>query len=215
MLSYKEYITEQFDKSETTPKKTIKGYKLFRINPKQKGKLFPLFVDANTSVPMGVWLDAKSGEMTDKGKVKSKLGPLAYRPGWHSGDVPVATHIGKGKPPKYRPENQVWAEVEIPADVDWQEEANKRARRLKKDSKTTGLKKGDIDPKTAHITDQLPTNGHYRYKTNPNMTGNWIISGAVKVNKVLSDEEVKKINSSKGVSDLPREKPINLKELGF
>jgi predicted PurR-regulated permease PerM len=27
--------------------------------------------------------------------VKSKLGPLAYRPGWHAGDVPIATHIGE------------------------------------------------------------------------------------------------------------------------
>jgi hypothetical protein len=37
----------------------------------------------------------------------------------------------------------------------------------------------------------------------------------IKVNRVLSDEEVEKINSSKGVSDLPREEPIDLKELGF
>ena len=33
-------------------------------------------------------------QKTGRKKVKSKLGPLAYRPGWHSGDVPYASHIG-------------------------------------------------------------------------------------------------------------------------
>lgn len=215
MLSYKEYllIQEEFKRSKETPKKTIKGYKLFKIKKNSPDKIYPLFVDANTSVPMGVWLDAKAGEMTDKGKVKSKLGPLAYRPGWHSGDTPSAKHIGEGgTPPKYRPKNQVWAEVEIPDDYDWQSEANKRANRLKRDSKTTGLKKGDIDPKTAHITDQIPFNGHYKYKTNPNMEGQWIISGSVKVNKILTDEEVERINKSNGTSDLPRKEPLDLDE---
>ena len=225
MLTYKQYLlelneseilVEKFERSEKLPKKTIKGYKLFRINKNQIGKLYPLFVDANTSVPIGVWLDAKSGEMTDNGKVKSKLGELAYRPGWHSGDVPVATHIGEGgTKPKFRPNNQVWAEVEIPDDFNWQDEAIKRGRKLKKDSKVTGLKKGDIDPKSAHITDAIPKDGHYRYKTNPNMTGNWIISGAIKVNRVLTDEEVEKINNANGVADLPRREPLDIKELGF
>lgn len=86
---------------------------------------------------------------------------------------------------------------------------------VKKDSKVSGLKKGDIVPKTAHITDQVPFGGHYRYKTNNNMLGNWLISGSIKVVKVLSQEEVEKINKSFGVEDLPRKTPLNLKELGF
>ena len=195
------------------PQKTIKAYKLFKTDPKKPGELFPLFVDANTPVSQGVWSKAKAGELGDAGKVKSKIGPLAYRPGWHAGDLPVATHIGgkvdptTGKrvadrkfAPNIREDNQVWAEVEIPADVDWQAVADARAKITKK---------GTPDPKTAHITDQLPSGGYYRYKTNSNMTGNWLISGEMKVNRVLDRSEVNAINEAAGVKDLPTLSELN------
>ena len=191
------------------PKETVKAYKLFRVDQKQPGKLFPLFVDANTPVEKDKWVEAKVGEMIGN-KVKSKIGPLAYRPGWHAGDLPVATHIGEKSDnsltaPDRRPKNQVWAEVEMPNDVDWQSEANRRGTN----------KQGKLIPVKAHITDQIPLGGHYRYKTNPNITGNWLIGGAMKVNRVLPDEEVQKINKKARVSDLPRSEPINLKDYGF
>ena len=180
------------------PQKTVKAYKLFR---QEDGKLFPLFVDAKEEVAIGNWLKAKAGETAASGKVKSKIGPLAYRPGWHAGDLPIATHIGARShgdpklPPDTRPSNQVWAEIEMADDVDWQKVADERARITKK---------GTPDPKTAHITDQVPYGGYYRYKTNPNMTGNWMIGGDMRVNRVLTDDEVKAINEAAGVSDLPR-----------
>lgn len=191
------------------PKKTVKAYKLFRVHPKHPGKLFPLFVNANEPVEMGKWQDAQIGEMTGN-KVKSKIGPLAFRPGWHAGDVPVATHIGeKSDPsltaPDVRPDNHVWAEVEMPNDVDWQTEANKRGTNAQ----------GRVVPVKAHITDQIPKGGHYRYKTNSNMTGNWLIGGSMKVNRVLDDKEVRSINKAAGVADLPRAKPFNAKKYGF
>lgn len=190
-----------------TPKKTVKAYKLFRTDKKKPGKLFPLFVDANTPVETGKWLAAKEGEMRGS-KVKSKIGDLAYRPGWHAGDLPVATHIGEKSDPKLkapdtRPDNHVWAEVEMPHDKDWQTEANKRGTNAQ----------GKVVPVKAHITDQIPHGGHYRYKTNSNMTGNWLIGGAMKVNRVLSDAEVKKINKAAGVADLPRRKKTSMQEL--
>jgi hypothetical protein len=195
--------------SVSEPKKTVKAYKLFRVHPKHPGKLFPLFVDSNTPVAMNEWVAAKEGEMAN-GKVKSKLGPLAYRPGWHAGDLPIATHIGEKshkdlKAPDRRPANHAWAEIEMPDDVDWQSEANKRGVNAK----------GKFIPSRAHITDQLPHEGHYRYKTNPNMTGNWLIGGAMKVNKVLTDDEVKKINEQAGAKDLPRAAPFDAKHFGF
>ena len=191
------------------PKKTVKAYKLFRVHPKHPGKLFPLFVDANTPVEMDKWIDAKEGEMA-KGKVKSKIGPLAYRPGWHAGDLPIATHIGeKSDPsltaPDVRPDNHAWAEVEMPDDVDWQAEATKRGTNAQ----------GRVIPVKAHITDQIPKGGHYRYKTNPNMTGNWLIGGSMKVNRVLTDKEVAKINKAAGLADLPRAQPFKGKKFGF
>ena len=194
------------------PKNTVKAYKLFRVHEKHPGKLFPLFVDANTPVEMGKWIDAKSGEMKGT-KVKSKIGPLAYRPGWHAGDVPVATHIGEKSdpanmvdmPPDTRPHNHVWAEIEMPNDVDWQSVANERGMNPK----------GKLIAREAHITDQIPKGGHYRYKTNSNMTGNWLIGGSMKVNRILGDKEVERINNKAGVADLPRAQPFNKKAFGF
>ena len=181
------------------PKNTVKAYKLFKR--KKDGKIYPLFVNANKPVPVGQWLEAEEGPQgKSEGKVKSSLGDLAYRPGWHAGDLPVATHIG-GKSrkeltaPDYRPDDHVWAEVEMPNDVDWQSVANSRMRYTQD---------GRPILNTAHITDQLPKGGFYRYKTNPNMTGNWLIGGSMKVNRILSDDEVKQINDAAGTSDLPR-----------
>jgi hypothetical protein len=187
---------ELWEEEEYAPKKTVTAYKLFNH---RGGKLYPLFVNHDKEVPVGKWLHADMGGADPKKPthVKSKLGPLAMRPGWHSGDLPVATHIG-GKThaglskPNYRPDHQVWAQVEHPADHDWQTEANKRGKGVK-----------------AHITDQVPNHGHYRYKTNPNMTGNWIISGQMKVNRILPDHEVEAINKKAGTADLPRLKKIN------
>ena len=191
------------------PKNTVKAYKLFRVHEKHPGKLFPLFVDANTPVEMNKWVNAKEGEMAN-GKVKSKIGALAFRPGWHAGDVPVATHIGEKSDssltaPDTRPDNHAWAEVEMPNDKDWQSEANKRGTNAQ----------GKVIPVKAHITDQIPKGGHYRYKTNPNMTGNWLIGGSMKVNKILTDAEVAKINKAHGVEDLPRAQKFNKKKFGF
>jgi len=247
------------------PKKTIKAYKLFRVNANRPGELFPLFVNADKPVEIGKWYEAEVGEMSGD-KVKSKIGNLAYRPGWHAGDSPLATHIGDFTPqqkaqkaraedarksamqtaladprftdsyqqadaatkkklladlkasinkkypypkgtttPSIRPDNQVWAEVEMPADYDWQSEADKR-----------GINpKGKFIAKTAHITDQIPKGGHYRYKTNTNMTGNWIIGGAMKVTRALSDQEVEQLNTKVGAADLARTRPFDNKKYGF
>lgn len=185
--------------SALEPRETVKAYKLFKTKQNAPGELFPLFVNANKSVPIGEWVNAEVGPVAASGKVKSKLGELAYRPGWHAGDLPVATHIGgKSDPslraPDYRRPDEVWAEVEMPNDVDWQSVANERAR----------LNKAGVPiASTAHITDQVPEGGFYRYKTSPNMKGNWLIGGSMKVNRVLTPEEVQAINEAQGVADLP------------
>jgi len=167
----------------------MKAYKLFRI---KNGVLFPLYVNASTPTPLGEWLPATSGEMTNDGKVKSKLGKLAYRPGWHCSLYPIATHIGakanpKDSKPSFRPNDQVWAEVEIEDSIDYQPIADQQGKHAR-------------DKQLKYI----PRHGYYSYKTNPNMYGTWLIAGDIKVNKILSDAEVMKINSEIGVMDLPR-----------
>ena len=182
------------------PSKTVKAYKLFRVHEKHPGKLFPLFIGKHDPVEMGKWVSAE--HIPTKG--------FAERPGWHAGELPMATHIGeRGDPnvtaPTIRPHNQVWTEIEMPHDVDWQSEANRRGTN----------KQGKVIAREAHITDQVPYGGHYRYKTNPNMTGSWLIGGAMKVNRILSDAEVKKINKAAKSSDLPRKEPFDKKRFGF
>ena len=185
------------------PSKTQTAYKLFRTKPDAPDEYFPLFVNADQGVAQNQWIPAEVGALTEAGKVKSKIGDLAYRPGWHAGDYASATHIGgKSTPgqkkPDYRPANQVWAEVELPDDVDWQEIANSRASTVK-----SGPNKGQLNAREAHITDQIPEGGFYRYKTNPNMQGNWLIGGSMKINRRLDADEVKAIGEETGIPDLP------------
>lgn len=195
------------------PKKTITAYRIYdtvpgtgvRVknpsnNPPTVGR--PLFVNKNDHFEEGQWYDAKFGEVDpETGKVKASLtGGVAPRPGFHSAEVPMSTHLGgmaiKGKKVvNYRKATEVWARVELPDDVPWQEEANRRMTTLA-DGVTPDLS-------TAEITDQLPVGGNYKYKTNPNMTGSWIISGSVKVDKFLSPDEAKTIARDLGVEDLP------------
>ena len=249
-------------RTKPAPKEAIKAYKLFRVSKNAPGKIFPLFVDANTPVELGSWIDAdmaegysfqgsnghyyipstlyevvnertgkiekrKTGQGVEipndqvrqeliqrgflpEGSKAKSVTALARRPGWHSGDLPFSTHLGSksegSNTVDTRSSDQVWAEVEMAADVDWQQRANDAARRTKA---------GNIDVKTAHITDQIPEDGFYKYKTNPTMTGSWIIGGSMKVNRILSDSEVEAINKAAGVEDLPRTKPMDISEYGF
>ena len=205
-------------RTKPAPEKTQKAYKLFRV---KSGQLYPLFIDATIPVPAGQWLDADIGD--------NKKAKLAQRPGWHMGVSPSSQHIGTAlkqvldkvtgkskRKPTQRRDDQVWAEVEYAADVDWQKEANSRGRRYAKDNPKTGAKKGDIIPGTAEIMGEIPADGYYRYKTNSNMTGTWIIAGAMKVSKVLNDAEVAQINNDlNSTPDLPRATNLDLNKLGF
>ena len=186
------------------PENSVKAYKLFRAKASKPDEYFPLFVLSDKSVPVNEWVEAKSGKLTKEGEVESSIGKLAYRPGWHAGDYASATHIGGmsgGRSGKrfsgevnYRKADQVWAEIEMADDYDWQEVANSEARIMAN---------GQPDPATAHVTDQIPKGGFYRYKTNPNMTGNWLIGGDMKINRVLSPSEVKEIGLETNNPDLP------------
>ena len=185
-----------------------KGYKLFRVSRQNKGKLYPLFVNANKEVPIGIWVDAECGERKENGKVKSKLGDLKFRSGWHLCADPLCTHIGiKGKSgnieflnPQY-----VWCECEFSSDINYQSIVNELGRN----------KNGKIIPKNACM-EMPPKNGYYMYKTSPNMTGEWIIAGSIKINRILTDEEVENILKERGLVGLPRYGGnINLNEFGF
>lgn len=185
----------------------MKAYKLFRA---KEGKLYPLFVHHNKELPVNVWINAEEGVKTlinNNIKVKSKLGNLAFRPGFHSGDLPIATHIGikENQKVKYRRYNEVWCEVEISDKINYQKEAYKN-----------GLKKsGKFNSRDADLK-YIPVNGYYKYKTNPNMLGKWIISGSIKINKVLTEQEVNNILKDNNIKPMQWENgKLDLKNLGF
>lgn len=171
------------------------AYKMMRL--KGDGKLYPLFVNANTAYPIGVWVDATEGERKSNGKVKSRIGDLHFRPGFHLSDkVPYEKHIGikdsDGKIIAIHPD-MVWCEVEYSDVINYQAEADKNGTN----------KQGKLIKSRADL-DYIPVNGYYRYKTNPNMYGEWIIAGSMKIIKVLTDKEVEEKCEEFGLIPLPR-----------
>lgn len=175
------------------PKKKGVGYKVFVL---KDGKLYPPMV-ANpdgAATPVGVWLDADAAPIageskTDRPQVKQGgkgtqggSGKLAYRPGWHLGVVPYAIQFNRKDAEGNKtlfPKNFVFAEVEYAADVDYQEEARQEGINPsgKYQHSLAGLK-------------HLPTDGYYMYRTNPNPeTDPWVITGAMKVNRILTRAE--------------------------
>ena len=89
----------------------MRTYKLFRI---RDGDLYPLYVEAERKLDVGVWLDAHVGELADETHVRGRTGKLSLRPGFHSTDIPFTDWIGKkGSDGKlYQRPDTVWAECE-------------------------------------------------------------------------------------------------------
>jgi hypothetical protein len=164
------------------PKKTVKAYKLFETKPDQPGKLFPLFIDSSTSVPIGEWIPGKP--------VPTKS--FAPRPGWHAGELPLAPHLRDSATHTKIAPSRVWAEVEMPDDEDWQSKADKNGRMSK------ATKKSPSHWIAGEIKDQVPHGGHYKFNTKPGQGGTWLIGGAIRVKKVLSDKEVHDILTKAG-----------------
>lgn len=228
-------------REEAPPKKTIKGYKVFRV---VDGKLYPPMVDnpSGNGTPVGVWLNADIGGLAHNkdGSVKlntegrfavesSQGGSLSFRPGWHLGEYPDASQFGRmdtshplteeelatysGKtykdkksgntyPMNLFPYNFVWAECDVAADRDYQ-----------LDAMSLGVNdKGSFVRSRAGLP-YVPTDGYYKYRTNPDPnTAPWIISGAIKVNRILDDAEVAEICAQHGVTPQTREGYTNLKK---
>ena len=104
---------------------------------------------------------------------------FAMRPGWHAGSLPTMRQIGKGNAKNLRDDTFVWVEGEIPAEIDYNEEAQKNA---------------DKD-----IPDHIPTDGYYLKATNANKEASqadkvgWYVAGAFRANRIMSDKETRDI----------------------
>ena len=195
------------------PKKKAIGYKVFAL---KNGKLYPPVVanDGGSDTPIGKWLPCSCPPIvgytaaehrpqvaTGGNGTARNLGNLSFRPGWHLGLIPFAkqfcyklnnseTLIIDGR--YVFPDDFVFAECEYQADNDLSDECYQN-----------GLtKNGKYQHSRAGIP-RIPKNSFYRYRTNVDpSTEDWIITGAVKINRVLSREEVDQINASKGIKPL-------------
>ena len=190
-------------RSKGEPKKKGIGYKVFY---QKDGKLYPPMVanPGGEDTPVGVWLDADEGvrageSKTGRPQVKAGgkgtqggSGTLAYRPGWHLGKIPYALQFNRKNPVTGErdlfPKDFVWAEVEYAADVDYQEEAM-----------SYGLNKNGKFQHSLAGLPRIPEDGYYEYRTNPNpATDPWIITGAMKVKRVLTRAEVDELVRAAG-----------------
>lgn len=182
-------------REDAAPTNTGVGYKVFVL---KDGKLYPPMV-ANPNgeaTPVGVWLDADAAPVagvTKTGRQQVKAGgkgmqggsgKLAYRPGWHLGEIPYALQFNRINPETGQrelfPANFVWAEVEYANDVDYNEEA-----------RSYGMNANGKYQHSLAGLPRVPVNGAYKYRTNPDPnTDPWVITGAMKVNRILKPSEV-------------------------
>ncbi len=195
--------TEFSIRQEAAPRKTGIGYKVFVL---KDGKLYPPMVanPGGEDTPVGVWLNADAAPVSGTSKTgrpqvkaggkgtQGGSGQLAYRPGWHLGVIPYALQFGRKDPVTGErilfPNNFVWAEVEYANDVDYQEEARQEGINAngKYQHSLAGLK-------------HLPVDGSYMYRTNPDPnTDPWIITGAMRVKRVLKPSEVDELVKAAG-----------------
>lgn len=192
------------------PKKTGVAYKVFYA---KDGQLYPPMVanPGGAGTPVGVWLDADIGQAAPPSKTgrmqvqaggkgtNAAKGSLAFRPGWHLGDIPLAKQFARKNPETgvkdLFPSDFVWAECEYAMDVNYQEEAMSYGY----------TENGKFRHSYAGLP-KLPTDGYYRYRTNPNPdTVPWIITGAMRVTRILTDAETDAICREAGVEPMQRQ----------
>lgn len=192
------------------PKKTGVAYKVFYA---KGGQLYPPMVanPGGAGTPVGVWLDADIGQAAPPSKTgrmqvqaggkgtNAAKGSLAFRPGWHLGDIPLAKQFARKNPETgvkdLFPADFVWAECEYAMDVNYQEEAMSYGY----------TENGKFRHSYAGLP-KLPTDGYYRYRTNPNPdTVPWVITGSMKVNRILTDAETDAICLEAGVEPMKRQ----------
>ena len=112
-------------------------------------------------------------------------------------------HIFGGKGEVFFPYNFVWAECEYVMDIDYQDEAM-----------SYGYRKGKKFQHSLAGLPRVPEGGSYKYRTNPRPdTVPWVITGAIKVTKLLDDFDVQKILGNKAPERQGGDKTLS--ELGL
>lgn len=123
---------------------------------------------------------ARSGdwEKVDETHVKSKLGPLSLRPGFHSTQVPYTDWIGKrgSDGSLFQRPDTVWCECQVEGER--------------------------VFPEGTHGMRTLPE-GWYYFRTKPNQPFLWIISDRILIRRMLEHCEVEALCWKAGVKAQP------------
>ena len=121
-------------------------------------------------------------------------------------------HIFGGNGEVFFPYDFIWAECEYVMDIDYQSEADEQGyMRTREDGSTY---RSDKYQHSLAGLPKLPTKGYYKYRTNPNPdTVPWVITGAIKVTKLLDDFDVRRILGNNAPERQGGDK--TLAELGF
>lgn len=165
--------------------------------------------------------EASQRILREHGVKTSTVKLLAFRPGWHTGTLPYNPQgagprdkdYKRGDPahpyPHLHGADVVIAEVELPADKSYQAAFEEEATRTKD---------GRIKTNESGLR-YIPEDGYYNYTTNANnndLPGDWLIGGAIKVNRLLSQSEINRIMDAAGA---PRQLRVggdlDLDALGF
>lgn len=197
-LTLVKLYNERTGKTETTvkfvgdkpegyiPKKIAYCYKLFEQHP--DGTLHALFAGASNATPVGEWQYAQGFPYTDSG-VKGMN--LRERYGWHlSAGLPSAPHLmsskdfERGYPSKNafghpKGSKRVWVRMAYDASTDFNSIAD-------------STKAGDI-------FGLIPFGGYYAFKENNQ--SEWVISSAVKIDKILTEAERQQILQEAGYDE--------------
>lgn len=155
------------------------GYKLFE--QRSDGKLFPLFIGKTKETPVNEWVPAEIIEHHPN---------FAHRPGWHIGaTLPSAPWLvsadGTYKSQRGKSFRRVWCEVEYVADVDYSDEVSQLKKKC--------------------FTDRLPDGGFYRFKESGDRL--WVIADRLKVVKILTEKERRKILDDANYDEVEYAKP--------
>ena len=104
---------------------------------------------------------------------------FGMRPGWHAGSLPTMRQIGKGPKKDLRDDSFVWVRGYIPADIDYQAEADANSSK--------------------DIQTHIPTDGYYLKATNANKKASqadkmgWYIAGSFYADEIISDAEARRV----------------------
>lgn len=148
----------------TQPKITKFGYKLFES--KDGVTLQPLFIGKKEIFPIGEWVKAKNIEYHPN---------FSHRPGIHVGrNLPSAVWLmgANGKyNSRFKNGQRVWCLVEYNATIDYNEEVSKLPGKCFKT--------------------RCPENGYYNFLESRGR--DWVITDAIKIVKIITEEERQKI----------------------